>query len=157
MVLTFVVPLVTIIFANGAIFVSLRRRCQRGLVHKAAAKSKSKAALMLGLVVSGFVVCWAPSITMTTVRSYRGLHNTPIDVIVGVCLSANLLVLCSSLVNPLIYSFYSSGFKNDLIKLCVSHLMARFQKTRRINVGFCRNQIAVQEAPLEKRSKQQNI
>ncbi|XP_020899176.1 neuropeptide FF receptor 2-like [Exaiptasia diaphana] len=118
-VMIFLLPLVTIIVTYSAMFISLRQCSQTGLVHKAAAKSKAKSARMLVLVVIGFVMCFGPSFVSSMVNSniLLGHKNNSQDASL-LSIVANLLELCSSLVNPLIYAFYSSDFRKDLGHVC---------------------------------------
>ena len=53
-------------------------------------------------------------------RSFDGLNDTPMVSLVAASISLNLLVLCCSLANPLIYAFYSANFKTDMTKICCS-------------------------------------
>ncbi|XP_031564018.1 neuropeptide FF receptor 2-like [Actinia tenebrosa] len=119
-IMTFFVPLTILIITYTAIFVSLRRRCQRQLIHNAVAKAKGKAARMLVLVVVGFVLCFGPSVVVQLLRSYEVFagENNQRPTMVIVVLVTDTLEFCSSLFNPLIYTFFSEDFRKDLLNIC---------------------------------------
>jgi hypothetical protein len=138
-VMIFVVPLVTIIITYTAIFVSLRRRSRSGLVHKAAAKSKAKAARMLVLVVIGFVLSFGPSVVVRTLRSYGVFAYTDSVSVVIINVIALTLEFCSSLFNPLIYAFYSDDFKKDMLKICgIRKVKCKFFNRKVVDPRECR-------------------
>ena len=116
-ILAFVVPLVFIFALYTKIVIFLHHRGNNGMMHKVAARSKSKAVRMLIITVIGYVLSLGPAVVFSTLRSYGVLNENSI----GVMLLANWLVdfatYLSSLGNPLIYAYYSKDFRNELFQL----------------------------------------
>ena len=94
---------------------ALRRKSKRGARKRLRNEMReNKAARMLAIVVGAFVVCWLP---------YGVCFLTTLACTSGSCVPdavwemVNVLLYCSSVVNPLIYSFYSSEFRTAMKKV----------------------------------------
>ena len=107
-ILGFLVPLAVIIIAYSNIYVFLRRKRSNRMVNQAALKSKGKALRMLVLVVVGFVVCLGVPQLCDLMRSF--VSNGQAEII----LLSFILETSSSLINPIIYGFYSADFNQGL-------------------------------------------
>ena len=105
--LAFLLPLVILTVAYSSIAVFLRRKSRNGSTSQAAMKSKGKALRMLVLMVLGFVVCIGTPLLHDLMIAF-GYGTTAFSVF------AFILQLSSSLVNVLIYGFYSAEFRQRL-------------------------------------------
>ena len=107
-ILGFLVPLVVIIIAYSDIYVFLRRKRRNRMINQAALKSKGKALRMLVLVVLGFVVCLGVPQLCDLTRSFVFKGKAEI------VLLSFVLEMSSSIINPLIYGFYTADFNQGL-------------------------------------------
>ena len=107
-ILGFLVPLVVIIIAYSNIYVFLRRKSRNRVINQAALKSTGKALRMLVLMVLGFVVCLGVPQLCDFSRSFVSRGKAEI------VLLPFILELSSSIINPLIYGFYSADFNQGL-------------------------------------------
>ena len=106
--LGFFVPLLIITVAYSKIAVFLWKKSRNRMVNQAALKSKGKALRMLVLVVVGFVVCLGAPQVFDLMKSFGLKDQVAMDSL------AVVLQLSSSLINPIIYGFYSAEFKHGL-------------------------------------------
>ena len=115
--LALIVPLaaITVLYTKVAIF--LHQRSNNGMMHKLAARSKSKAVRMLVIIVFGYVLTLGPSVVFAMLRSYGVINNTSFDVMLLVSWLVEFATYTSSLVNPLIYAYYNGDFRNELVRL----------------------------------------
>ena len=104
--LGFLLPLAILTVAYSSIAVFLRRKSRNGITSQAAMKSKGKALRMLVLMVLGFVVCIGTPLLHDLMIAF-GSGTTALSIF------AFILQLSSSLVNGLIYGFYSAEFSKD--------------------------------------------
>ena len=102
-----VLPLLIITAAYSKITVYLWRKSRNRETNKAALKSKGKALRMLVLMVLGFVVC----LGIPQVKDVMDSFGFDVQIF---ALFALVLQLSSSVVNPIIYGFYSAEFKTGL-------------------------------------------
>ena len=90
---------------------------RNGMMHKVAAKSKSKAVRMLIIKVFGYVFSLGPAVVFAMLRSYGVPNQAPF----GTMLLVNWMVDCAtstrSLANPLIYAYYNKDFRTELLRL----------------------------------------
>ena len=107
-ILGFLVPLFVIIAAYSKIAVFLWRKGRDRIVNQAALKSKGKALRMLVLVVLGFVVCLGAPQVHDLMKSF-GFKDQ-----VAASYLALISQLSSSIINIIIYGFYSAEFKQGL-------------------------------------------
>ena len=107
-ILGFLVPLAVIITAYSNIYVFLWRKRRNRMINQAALKSKGKALRMLVLVVVGFVVCLGVPQLCDLTRSFVSKGQAEIFLL------SFILELSSSLINPIIYGFYSADFNQGL-------------------------------------------
>lgn len=110
-ILGFFVPLVIITVAYSKIAVFLWRRSRNGMVNQTALKSKGKALRMLVWIVLGFVVCFGAPQLKDLMESFGFKDQLVFSIL------AFSLRLSSSLINPIIYGFYSAEFKQGLKNL----------------------------------------
>jgi len=103
-ILGFLVPLVVIIIAYSNIYVFLRRKRRNHMINQAALKSAGKALRMLVLVVLGFVVCLGVPQLCDLMRSFVSKGKAEI------VLLSSILEISSSIINSIIYGFYSADF-----------------------------------------------
>lgn len=107
-ILGFLAPLVIIIIAYSNIYVFLRRKGRNHMISQAALKSTGKALRMLVLMVLGFVVCLGIPQLCDFLRSFVSRGKAEI------VLLSFVLELSSSIINPIIYGFYSADFTQGL-------------------------------------------
>ena len=107
-ILGFLVPLVVIIIAYSNIYVFLRRKRRNRMINQAALKSTGKALRMLVLMVLGFVVCLGVPQLCDLLRSFVSRGKAEIVFV------SFILELSSSIINPIIYGFYSADFNQGL-------------------------------------------
>ena len=105
--LAFFVPLFAIFLLYTKIALILRQRGHNGMMHKLAAKSKSKAVRMLIITVFGYLVSLGPSVLLAMLRSYGVFNNASFNVMLLVSWIVELTIYTSSLGNPLIYAYYN--------------------------------------------------
>ena len=107
-ILGFLVPLLVIIIAYSNIYVFLRRKSRNRMINQAALKSTGKALRMLVLMVLGFVVCLGVPQLCDLLRSFASRGKEEIVFV------SFILELSSSIINPIIYGFYSADFNQGL-------------------------------------------
>ena len=107
-ILGFLVPLVIITAAYSKISVFLWRKSRNRMINQAALKSKGKALRMLVLLVLGFVVCLGVPQLYDLMKSFGFKDQAAIAVFTVI------LQLSSSVINPVIYGFYSAEFRQGL-------------------------------------------
>ena len=86
------------------------------MMHKKAARSKSKAVRMLVITVFGYVLSLGPAAVLAMLRSYGALNNSSFDVMLLVNWTVDLAVYTSSLANPLIYAYYDGDFRKEIVR-----------------------------------------
>ena len=117
-VLAFITPILAIAVLYTKIVVFLHERSHKGMIHKVALKSKSKAVRMLVVAVLGYAVALGPAALYAMLRSYGALNNVSFHLILFVALIAQVTTYTSSLANPLIYAYYSGDFRKELWSFC---------------------------------------
>ena len=87
------------------------------LVHQASTVSEDKATMVLGVVFSTFVICWAPFFIVNLVVALCGQMCSLPSFIVEMSL---WLGYTSSTINPLIYTAFNNNFRRSFgnILLC---------------------------------------
>ena len=113
----FLFPLTLIFVLYTKIVVVLHRRRNNGMMHKVAARSKSKAVRMLVLAVIGYALSLGPGALLAMLRSYGNLNNTSFYQKFAVSWIVEIVQLTSSLGNPIIYAYYNRDFRKELAKL----------------------------------------
>ena len=116
-ILGFLVPLVVILVLYTKIFTYLHERSNSGMMHKVAARSKSKAIRMLIITVFGYVLSLGPTAVFAMLRSYGIFSSTSFDVMLMVSWIVELVTYTGSLGNPLIYAYYNRDFRKELLRL----------------------------------------
>lgn len=114
--LAFVVPLAVIFVLYTKIAIFLHHRGKNGMIHKVAARSKSKAVRMLILTVLGYILSLGPAVVLAMLRSYGIFNKTPFGVMLLVSWLVSFASYTSSLVNPLIYAYYNGDFRKELVQ-----------------------------------------
>ena len=117
-ILVFLVPLVVIFVLYTKIAIFLHQRSNNGMMHKVAARSKSKAVRMLIVTVFGYVLSLGPAALFSMLRSYGILRSMSFRDMLTVSWVIELVTLTSSLGNPIIYSYYNGDFRKELVKSC---------------------------------------
>ena len=115
-VFAFLVPLILIFVLYTKIVIVLHRRRNNGMMHKVAARSKSKAVRMLILAVIGYALSLGPGALLAMLRSYGNLNNTSFYQKFAVSWMVEIVQLTSSLGNPIIYAYYNGDFRKELVK-----------------------------------------
>ena len=116
-VFAFLFPLTSIFVLYTRIVLVLHRRRNNGMMHKVAARSKSKAVRMLVLAVIGYALSLGPGALLAMLRSYGNLSNTSFYQKFAVSWMVEIVLLTSSLGNPIIYAYYNGDFRKELAKL----------------------------------------
>ena len=116
-VFAFLFPLISIFVLYTKIVLVLHRRRNNGMMHKVAARSKSKAVRMLVLAVIGYALSLGPGALFAMLRSYGNLNNTSFYQRFTVTWMVEIVQLTSSLGNPIIYAYYNGDFRKELAKL----------------------------------------
>ena len=111
--LTFVFPLLYMLFTYTKIAVNLWKRSKNGTIHGAVAKCKVRSTRLMVVAVLVFVVCWGPTFWIDLLSVYGAFENTFILQIW--CWIAKTL---SSCVNPVIYAFLSPEFRKHFLRFC---------------------------------------
>lgn len=116
-VLGFVVPLLALITSYTRITFALWSRARKRSIHGAVVKSISKSLRMFAIVVLGFVVCWGPHFVVTVLHAYEliDLDKSP-----WLKPLTFLPQFASSVINPIIYAYYSKDFLSDCRAFCCS-------------------------------------
>lgn len=112
----FFLPLVVIFVLYAKIALILHQRSNNGMMHKMAARSRSKAIRMLVLTVFGYVLSLLPSALHAMLRSYGKLNNISFPNMFAVTWIVETVTLTCSLVNPIIYAYYNGEFRKELVK-----------------------------------------
>ena len=115
-VFAFLVPLILIFVLYSKITIVLHQRSSNGIMHKVAARSKSKAVRMLVLAVFGYALSLGPVSLFAMLRSYGNHNNTSFHQLFAVSWMVEILTLTSSLGNPIIYAYYNRDFRKELLK-----------------------------------------
>ena len=105
----FLVPLVLISSAYSKIALFLWRKSRDRVLNQAAFKSRRRAFQMLVLIVLGFVICLGTPQLKELMESLG-----VVQVNAAVAITVSIFQLSNSLINPIIYSHYSSEFKHGL-------------------------------------------
>ena len=113
---TFLVPLILIFVLYTKIAIFLHQRSNNGMMHKVAARSKSKAIRMLVLAVIGYVLSLGPAALFAMLRSYGNLNNTSFNHMFAVSWMVQIVTLTSSLANPIIYAYFNGDFRKELVR-----------------------------------------
>ena len=116
--LGFGIPLAVIIWFYTKVAIFLHRRGKNGMMHKVKARSKSKAVRMLIITVFGYVLSLGPYVVVAMLRSYGLFNETPFGIMFLINGLVDFASLTSSLVNPLIYSYYNGDFRKEIVRLC---------------------------------------
>ena len=116
-VFAFLFPLTLIFVLYTKIVVVLHRRRNNGMIHKVAARSKSKAVRMLVLAVIGYAMSLGPGALLAILRSHGNFNNTSFYKKFAVSWMVEIVQLTSSLGNPIIYAYYNRDFRKELAKL----------------------------------------
>ena len=114
--LAFVIPLAIIFALYTKVALLLHHRGNNGMMHKMAARSKSKAMRMLVITVFGYVLSLGPAAVLAMLRSYGAFNNSSFDVMLLVNWMVDLAMYTSSLANPLIYAYYNGDFRNEIVR-----------------------------------------
>ena len=115
-VFAFLVPLTLIFVLYSKIAIVLHQRSSNGIMHKVAARSKSKAVRMLVLAVFGYALSLGPASLFVTLRSYGNFNNSSFHKLFAVSCMVKILTLTSSLGNPIIYAHYNGDFRKEILK-----------------------------------------
>ena len=115
-VFAFLVPLTLIFVLYSKIAIVLHQRSGNGIMHKVAARSKSKAVRMLVLAVFGYALSLGPASLFVTLRSYGNFNNSSFHNLFAVSCMVQILTLTSSLGNPIIYAHYNGDFRKEILK-----------------------------------------
>ncbi|XP_022789384.1 neuromedin-U receptor 2-like [Stylophora pistillata] len=108
-ILGFLVPLVLITIAYIKIALFLWRKSRNRVLNQAAVNSRRRALQMLVLMVLGFLICLGPSQLKKLMESLGVIQDNA-----AVATTVFIFQLSSSLINPILYSHYSSEFKQGL-------------------------------------------
>lgn len=116
---SFVIPLVLITVLYTRVIIYLSRRSNKGMMSGQVAFAKSKSIRMMAIIVFGFALTSGPIIIVDMLFYIFNSEslNTPRKHVLATS-GANLLQHCSSLINPIIYCFYSVEFRKDAANLC---------------------------------------
>lgn len=115
--LAFILPLLAVIILYSKIIIFLQRRSRNAMMHKVAARSKSKAVRMLITTVFGYVFSLSPAVVFALLRSYGVLNQTPFGTMLLVNWMVDFATSTRSLANPLIYAYYNKDFRTELLRL----------------------------------------
>ena len=115
-ILAFLVPVIVIFVLYTKIAIFLHQRSNNGMMHKVAARSKSKAVRMLIIIVFGYLLSLGPAALFSMLRSYGILRSMSFRDMLTVSWVIELVTLTSSLGNPIIYSYYNGVFRKELAK-----------------------------------------
>ena len=115
-VFAFLFPLILIFALYTKIALVLHQRSSNGIMHKVAARSKSKAVRMLVFAVFGYALSLGPASVFVALRSYGKFNNTSFHQLFAVSWMVEILTLTSSLGNPIIYAHYNGDFRKELLK-----------------------------------------
>ena len=133
--LAFVVPLAVIFTLYTKVAIFLHHRGNNGMMHKIAARSKSKAVRMLVITVFGYVLSLGPAALLAMLRSYGALNNSSFEVMLLVSWIVDLATYTSSLGNPLIYAYYNGDFRKEIVRLFRKRNDSLFRKRNDRKVG----------------------
>ena len=117
-ILAFLVPLVIIFVLYTKIAIFLHRRSKNGMMHRVAARSKSRAVRMLIVVVFGYVLSLGPAVLFSMLRSHGYLKSMSFRDMLTVSWVIEFVTLTGSLGNPLIYSYYNANFRKEFVRSC---------------------------------------
>ena len=112
----FAIPLAIIFALYTKVALLLHHRGNSGMMHKLAARSKSKAVRMLVITVFGYVLSLGPAAVLAMLRSFGTLNNSSFDVMLLVNWTVDLAINTSSLANPLIYAYYNGDFRKEIVR-----------------------------------------
>ena len=115
-VFAFLVPLTLIFVLYSKIAFVLHQRSSNGIMHKVAARSKSKAVRMLVLAVFGYALSLGPASLFVMLRSYGTFNNSSFHKLFVVSWMVQILTLTSSVGNPIIYAYYNGDFRKEILK-----------------------------------------
>ena len=115
---SFLIPILIISSAYIRIVICLSKRGRLQPANRNAAKSKVKAVRMLALMVVGFVVSWGPTTILSMLRLFYVLDQKPYVVVFVVTMLAEVLMLSSSVINPVLYAYYNGDFRKQLVLTC---------------------------------------
>ena len=115
-VFAFLAPLTLIFVLYSKIAFVLHQRSSNGIMHKVAARSKSKAVRMLVLAVFGYALSLGPASLFVMLRSYGTFNNSSFHILFVVSWMVQILSLTSSVGNPIIYAYYNGDFRNEVLK-----------------------------------------
>lgn len=114
---SFFVPLIVIISLYTKISIFLYKRSKDKVIHKVAARSRLKAVRMLTIMVLGYILSLGPSALFKVLRSYGFVNNMSFSGILTVTWVLEFETLLSSLCNPIIYAYYNTDFKKEILEL----------------------------------------
>ena len=114
---SFFVPLIVIISLYTKISIFLYKRSRDKVIHKVAARSRLKAVRMLTIIVLGYILSLGPSALFKVLRSYGFVNNMSFSGILIVTWVLEFETLLSSLCNPIIYAYYNTDFKKEILDL----------------------------------------
>ena len=104
-VFAFLVALILILALYSKIAIVLHQRSNNGIMHKVAARSKSKAVRMLVLPVFGYTLSLGPACLFAILRSYGNHNNTSFHQLFAVSWMVEILTLTSSFMPTITETF----------------------------------------------------
>ena len=111
----FVIPLAITFALYTKVALLLHHRGNSGMMHKMAARSKSRAVRMLVITVFGYILSLGPATVLAMFRSYGAFNSSSFDVMRLINWMVDLAIYTSSLANPLIYAYYNGDFRKEIV------------------------------------------
>ena len=112
----FVIPLVVMIFAYFRIFLNVRRHTRRLRKHIApdyALKSEKNVTITLVIILTLFLLCWAPFSVLVTYATLNKSHELP----EYFHIVAYWMGFLSSAVNPIIFALRTRSFRRGYLEI----------------------------------------
>ena len=138
--LSFFVPLLIICAAYARIVSCLWQRSrQQGIRNKTVARSKTKAVRMVIMMVLGYSLCWGPITIFNMLQTYHIFKEAPHTTLIYLGMVTIVLLNSSSVVNPLIYAYYNSNFREQFVRdyrSCAGHLCRHSPENRSLRQDF---------------------
>lgn len=140
----FLAPLIVMGIAYGSILRILIKRAKSKLINNTVARSKLKAVKMMLVIGLAYVISWGPKLTWKLLQAFGHFYilNTSEETVFDdehdwisynktvakyliVLEVFEVLALTSSVLNPLIFGYYSGNFRQELKKLCCRNACCR--------------------------------